>query len=450
MSWFRVPARALFLANLAGSVLAGLGVDTLQTRMAEPQAWRKLAGRFFLIAVTVLAILLMIRHAHEADGSSRTAAASRRVLEDGRFWLTLGAMTVLILVASFARSSRIPHLAGGLLGLVALCELGWCGFSLIRVAPAERFLGGDAIGAALLRHDRDPQRAGRLRIKARDSFYSDLQAASLGIEKTNINDVFQLDHAARLYEVLYPVASRPRRRWDDSMSEAIDDYRRQLRQAVFDRMSVAYLVSDRIEADPGWQVAAQGDSQGSHWVIQANLSALPRAYVVPSAEIIAEKASLTLARFREVDPRKTVFMNLDPLRAIPAELRQPFTAAEWSSVDPDHLVLKVTIDAPGLLVITDTWMPGWTARVDGEPTPILEGNLAQRVVPLWRRGHHTIALDYHAPGLTLGCTVTALSFLTWGLVCGFRFRARSRTKVVAGRTAGRGLHSKPRVLGVAG
>ena len=87
-------------------------------------------------------------------------------------------------------------------------------------------------------------------------------------------------------------------------------------------------------------------------------------------------------------------------------------------------------------------MPGWTARVDGEPTPIFEGNLAQRVVPLWRRGHHTIALDYHAPGLTLGCTVTALSFLTWGLVCGFRFSARSRTKVVAGRTAGRGLHSK--------
>ena len=31
MSWFRVPARALFLANLAGAVLAGLGVDSLRT-----------------------------------------------------------------------------------------------------------------------------------------------------------------------------------------------------------------------------------------------------------------------------------------------------------------------------------------------------------------------------------------------------------------------------------
>ena len=35
MSWFRVPARALFLANLAGAVLAGLGVETLQKHMTD-------------------------------------------------------------------------------------------------------------------------------------------------------------------------------------------------------------------------------------------------------------------------------------------------------------------------------------------------------------------------------------------------------------------------------
>ena len=63
-------------------------------------------------------------------------------------------------------------------------------------------------------------------------------------------------------------------------------------------------------------------------------------------------------------------MNFDPLRSIPDTHRQPFTAAEWASVDPDHPVLEVTTQAPGLLVISDTWMPGWTARVDGEPTPI--------------------------------------------------------------------------------
>ena len=43
-----------------------------------------------------------------------------------------------------------------------------------------------------------------MRIKARDSFYGDLPASVHGIEKTNVDDAFQLDHASVLYETLYP------------------------------------------------------------------------------------------------------------------------------------------------------------------------------------------------------------------------------------------------------
>ncbi len=37
MSGFRVPARSLFLANLAAAVLAGLGVETLRSVMTDPK-----------------------------------------------------------------------------------------------------------------------------------------------------------------------------------------------------------------------------------------------------------------------------------------------------------------------------------------------------------------------------------------------------------------------------
>ena len=68
----------------------------------------------------------------------------------------------------------------------------------------------------------------------------------------------------------------------------------------------------------------------------------------------------------------------------PSAARQPFTPAEWATHDPDHPVLRVTTDAPGLLVVADTWMPGWSALVDGLPAPVLRGNHAQRVIPLVR------------------------------------------------------------------
>jgi len=436
MSWFRVPARALFLANLAGAVLAGLGVETLRTRSAHPPIWRGLAIRFVGILGLALACLLVIRQIQRGDASSRMAAAAARVLHDDCFWLIVGGITALIGIGCLARGWRARRLAGGLFGLLAICELGWYGFSLLQVAPAERFLDGDPIGAALDRIERDQTRTDRPRIKARDSFYSDLQAASVGVEKTNINDVFQLQHAAWLYELLYPVASRPRRRLDEPMCEAVDLFRRQVRQAVFDRLSVRYLVSDRFESDPGWPVAAHGNRRGSHWLIQQNTTALPRAYVVPTALVVHESEHLTIARFREAQPRDLVVMDFDPLDRVPKGQRQPFTAAEWASVDPDRPVLRVTVQAPGLLVLADTWMPGWTARVNGVVTPIYRGNVAQRVVPLWQPGRQTIAFNYRSPGFALGCTITGLSLLIWGLWCVFLVQTRSKT-VRAYRRAGK-------------
>jgi hypothetical protein len=77
-------------------------------------------------------------------------------------------------------------------------------------------------------------------------------------------------------------------------------------------------------------------------------------------------------------------------------------------------VLEVATEAPGLLVVADTWMPGWTAVVDGRPTAILRGNHAQRVIPLTDPGRHRIVLRYEAPGLARGLSITALALVAWG------------------------------------
>jgi hypothetical protein len=143
-----------------------------------------------------------------------------------------------------------------------------------------------------------------------------------------------------------------------------------------------------------------------------------------------------------VDPRESVFMNVDPLNQIGDVPRQPFTAAKWTSLDPDNPVLTLSTEAPALLVITDTYMPGWTAQVDREPAPIFVGNLAQRVIPLPRPGHHTIALNYHAPGLRLGCIVSGLSLITWLGLCSFACMSESKTRRASTRTFGPGLHRR--------
>lgn len=132
MAWFRVPARSLFLANLAAAVLAGLGIETLQVRMADSSSWRRLARRFAVASVILVSLLFLIQlgrvprgvigspHGGHALGidpglepssssnsrsapavppaSRRTALASARVLQNGGFWfvtLSMAALAVL-------------------------------------------------------------------------------------------------------------------------------------------------------------------------------------------------------------------------------------------------------------------------------------------------------------------------------------------------------------------
>src|SRR5262249_34407550 len=138
--------------------------------------------------------------------------------------------------------------------------------------------------------------------------------------------------------------------------------------------------------------------------------AMPRAYVVPRAEAMPEGPRV-VRRFRNADAREVVLMPADPLGA--GGPRQSFTPADWYVNEADRLVLRVATQAPGLLVVADTWMPGWTATVDGMKAPILRGNHAQRVIPIERAGQHEIELRYKAPGFRAGVIGTSASLLVW-------------------------------------
>jgi len=109
-------------------------------------------------------------------------------------------------------------------------------------------------------------------------------------------------------------------------------------------------------------------------------------------------------------------MSHDPLAGLPADRRQPFIPVSWLSHDPDRPMLEVFTEAPGLLVMADTWLPGWSANLDGRPAPIFRGNHAQRVIPLEQSGRHTIILRYNPPGLALGGFSTAITGLVWAVV----------------------------------
>ncbi|AGA26978.1 glycosyltransferase family protein [Singulisphaera acidiphila] len=432
MNRFRVPSRSLFVVSLGTAVMAGFGVETLALRSFGAVGWQWLARRFRLVAFVVGAFLLgllpfstteradpqahpdralslrEIRIFLRSQGESQPVAlVAGQIARSGTFWFAI--VSVVVILAVGRSSGHRPQLALAL-GLLGLVELGWAGHGLLKVAPPSKFLGSDPISQAL--RDAVPPVDGPFRIRARDTLYQDLRASSNGFEKININDSFQIQHAANLYEPLYDLLYMPPAvDLKLPMSEVAAQHRQANRQRILDRMNVAFLVSDHFENNPQWPLVASGTTQGSRFSIHRNPTAMPRAYVVPRAEPVVEDAASALAGFRAVDPHEAVLMSADPL--LPTGPRQLFIPAVWGSTDPDRVVIHVTTEAPGLLVVADTWMPGWNAQDNGRPVRLLRGNHAQRVIPLTRAGRHEVILRYEAPGLKRGTAVTLASLSAW-------------------------------------
>ena len=428
MDRFRVPARSLFLASLGASMLAGLGVDALRARSGESKGWSQLARRVTIGAAVLWLVVLsgsqLARSREIVSNSPRNLTAVRnqgdRMPESDRLFLGLarlasdptfhgplaGTTLFLILGVKFPGRRRAIACSLGLLGLV---ELGFHGHSLIATTPADRLLGPDPISVAL--EQARPLGLEVPRIRVVDALYDDLRAGQHGFAKTNVNDSFQVQHAADLYETLYHLFDDRLKGRDGPMDRVVARYRHEVRQAVLDRMGVSLLAADTFDPGSPWPLVASGTWAGSTFAVRRNPSALPWAYVVPRAEVAPDDASI-VTRFRDSDARQSVLMPADPL-GTDATHRQPFTPAEWASTDPDRVVLRVSTEAPGLLVVADTWMPGWTAEVDGKPAPVLRGNRAQRVIPLPEPGRHEVVLRYRTPGLSFGIAMTTASALVW-------------------------------------
>ncbi len=87
------------------------------------------------------------------------------------------------------------------------------------------------------------------------------------------------------------------------------------------------------------------------------------------------------------------------------------------------LAVHASMERGGILVVTETWAPGWTARVDGEESPVHRINGYFRGVEVGA-GEHDVVFAYEPPGLRLGIAVS-LAALAITTVLAIRVRKRA-------------------------
>jgi len=75
--------------------------------------------------------------------------------------------------------------------------------------------------------------------------------------------------------------------------------------------------------------------------------------------------------------------------------------------------------------LADLYFPGWTARVDGRPVPILRADFAFRAL-LLPAGRHRVEWSYESRALRLGMWVSGLALIViTGLFAAGAWRRRA-------------------------
>ena len=346
LGWFRLPSRVLFFTSFATACLAASGWDIVQRR----------ASRFSLAApmrqtlsaaVLLLCVAELTRFSHQV-----TDTATVRALDQ-----------------------RNPELA-------ALLQ---------NTGPAHRVLA--------------PQ-----------SVVSDLDAVQLKIAKvTGYEPAGPMAYLAVHSELSgeNSAASDPMgflpsdplrmdRRWLELLG-----VRYAVRAGRIDNLPDGWRHAGTFELSPTVQRRAKlGELPTERWEVLELQTTLPRTYSIGHAAPVggfSEFAESLPSR----DPTRSVALASDVL---PEGSRATFAGATIVNETPSQVDVRANLDAPGYLVMSDLWFPGWSAWIGDRQLDVIPANGVFRAVPL-PAGQHRVTLAYQPRGLVMGALLSVATLL---------------------------------------
>jgi hypothetical protein len=135
---------------------------------------------------------------------------------------------------------------------------------------------------------------------------------------------------------------------------------------------------------------------------------LPRSYLVEGTRVVADAEAVAALLDPRFDFRREVLLpeglpERRPRADLPGETR-------LVTYLPDYVEIRASAARAGVVVLLDSFDPGWRAWVDGRPAPVLRANVAFRAVPV-PAGEHRIEMRYRPRALYRGLVVSALSAL---------------------------------------
>jgi hypothetical protein len=402
LAWFRLPQRTLVLGQLGVALLAGAGWEALR----DVRPARRAAAAAALAGVCALALGTRLPSPLAALPVLLTGVACAAILVGRDAWrpvftgLALS-LAVLDLVGATRNTLRLPYVADD--GRHTRAHDAFFAALARRAGSARTLLVGAERNL--------PEWSQKSGLRARLRTPADYEP----LAPARIADLFAFVATRRPWprDASYPFVGAvpeffqtvPRPEWRRLFRLLGVRYfvfpgpmHRDPRIAAFARDLTPLRLDAPAPSDPRLVLALFEDPD-----------ALPRAYAVLHAECPdGDRALLERLTSADFDPLRSVLLEGGCARETPPRERAAPVTIERD--EPELVRVVVDVARPGFFVLTDTHEPGWRARLDGEPAPVLRANWTFRAVAV-PAGRHVVELRYEPASFRGGVVLAGLALL---------------------------------------
>jgi hypothetical protein len=385
LKWMRTPARAGFLLSLATAVLAGYGFDALTTGAWDIRVRRKLTlgGVCVAFSCSLLGLGLIAIYSQ----------ASRATI--GLALLPVASLGLIILAVQ-GRLNRQGLVM--IMGLFLLADLWSFDRSLLLFQSPEQAFAPQREVAEYL-----AAREGLFRVYSPSYSLPQHLAARAGLQLVDGAEPVHLWRYDRFMALAggYPFpgfsVTVPPFPPGQDLAQAHRETRPNL--TLLGLLNTRFLAAEFPMDDEDLTLLAV---MGRTYVYE-NERALPRAFVVGQVKVVSDEGEV-LSELALFDPKKVAVLEEKPGWTLGGP--SLFQEAEVTFYSPNKIVVQADLSAPGLLVLSELWYPGWRAYDNGQDVKIHRADYLLRSVYL-EVGRHTVEFVYDPLSVKIGRWVSA-------------------------------------------
>lgn len=399
------PGRIFAIAALCGSLAAGLGAHWLlvETGRRQRRRWAVAVLLFTAAAWTAAGWVALVHRprAIAEQGGAQWIVWLEQLRVESLLWAGLWSALAAVLVLGIRRHGPRGAVLRWALAVIVALDLLHTGSGLIPFFPPDEVLPPTPTIERLTDLVAGSEHQGRI-----------LPVPSRRVIAGQVPTAFDLPSVTTYSS--WPLTRYERYAWLSGLRSSpwpfiyFDDCCGSLMNGLGARFVVAPLDLEprSLHRPRGLRLLRDGPVR-----IWQNRRALPRARVVHSVRFAPPGDLDEVARIlgsQGFRLRREVVLESEPIDLDPPAGGGGMERAAIVRDRPTHVEIEIDAESPGVLVLADTWYPGWEATIDGEPADVLPANLAVRgvVVPA---GRSTVEFRYRPAWLVPGVMLSLLA-----------------------------------------